>query len=254
MPVGSLGRPAAGVDVAVVDPETGRVLRRPVSTSTGACSTPARRPARSSTASGPGRFEGYYGVAGCRGRADPERLVLDRRPRLPRRRRLLLLRRSRGDWLRVDSENFAAGPVEAVLSRHPDVTVAAVYPVPDTTAGAGDQVMAAVELRPGTAFDADGFAALAGRPTRPRDQVGAPLRPPQPVAAPDRQRQGHQGLPARRRLARSRPHLVAPGRRRRPLPTADPGRPGRARRRAGCATPRLGGAPAKPRPGQPRPD
>jgi fatty-acyl-CoA synthase len=37
--------------------------------------------------------------------------------------------------------------------------------VPDTTAGAGDQVMAAVELRPGAAFDPDGFAAwLAAQP------------------------------------------------------------------------------------------
>jgi fatty-acyl-CoA synthase len=63
-----------------------------------------------------------------------------------------------GDWLRVDSENFSAGPLEAVLSRHPDVTVAAVYPVPDTGSGAGDQVMVALELVPGATFAPAPFA------------------------------------------------------------------------------------------------
>ncbi len=49
------------------------------------------------------------------------------------------------DWLRVDSENFAAAPVERILERHKDVVAAAVYPVPDSKSA--DQVMAAVELR-----------------------------------------------------------------------------------------------------------
>jgi fatty-acyl-CoA synthase len=51
------------------------------------------------------------------------------------------------DWLRVDGENFASAPIERILQRHPDVTLAAVYAVPDTVVG--DQVMAAVQLRPG---------------------------------------------------------------------------------------------------------
>jgi fatty-acyl-CoA synthase len=63
-----------------------------------------------------------------------------------------------GDWLRVDSENFAAGPVEVLLSRHPDISVLAVYPVPDTVSGAGDQVMVALETVPGRPFDPEGFA------------------------------------------------------------------------------------------------
>ena len=58
----------------------------------------------------------------------------------------------------MDSENFSAGPVESVLSRHGDLAVVAVYPVPDTVSGAGDQVMVALETVPGTAFDADAFA------------------------------------------------------------------------------------------------
>ena len=65
------------------------------------------------------------------------------------------------DWLRVDGENFAAAPVEAILTRHPDVVLASVYAVPDTAVG--DQAMAALLLRPGSTFDPAGFADfLAG--------------------------------------------------------------------------------------------
>jgi len=53
------------------------------------------------------------------------------------------------DWLRVDGENFASAPIERILQRHPDVVLAAVYAVPDPVVG--DQVMAAVQLRPGVA-------------------------------------------------------------------------------------------------------
>ncbi len=62
------------------------------------------------------------------------------------------------DWLRVDSENFASAPVEAVISRHPDVVMAAVYATPDPRTG--DEVMAALELRVGASFDAEDFAAF----------------------------------------------------------------------------------------------
>jgi fatty-acyl-CoA synthase len=60
------------------------------------------------------------------------------------------------DWLRVDSENFASAPVEAVLARHPDVIMAAVYATPDPRTG--DEVMAALELRDGKFFDPLGYA------------------------------------------------------------------------------------------------
>jgi fatty-acyl-CoA synthase len=67
------------------------------------------------------------------------------------------------DRLRVDSENFAAAPIENILSRLQGVVMAAVYPVPD--ARTGDQVMAALELAPGASFDPDAFADfLAAQP------------------------------------------------------------------------------------------
>ena len=61
------------------------------------------------------------------------------------------------DWLRVDGENFAVAPVERILLSHPDVVLAAVYSVPDVTVG--DQVMAALVLRPAAEFDAEALRA-----------------------------------------------------------------------------------------------
>ncbi|MBM3671784.1 MAG: AMP-binding protein [Actinobacteria bacterium] len=59
------------------------------------------------------------------------------------------------EWLRVDGENFAAAPVERILARHPDVVLATIYAVPDEVVG--DQVMAALELTPGSTFDPAAF-------------------------------------------------------------------------------------------------
>jgi fatty-acyl-CoA synthase len=66
------------------------------------------------------------------------------------------------DWLRVDSENFAAAPVEQILSRFPGVSAAAVYSLPDPVTG--DQVMAALEFRGGE-FDPGAFASFLGQQT-----------------------------------------------------------------------------------------
>jgi fatty-acyl-CoA synthase len=61
------------------------------------------------------------------------------------------------DWLRVDGENFASAPIERILQRHPDVILAAVFAVPDPVVG--DQVMAAVQLRPGVdSLEPEGLA------------------------------------------------------------------------------------------------
>jgi fatty-acyl-CoA synthase len=64
----------------------------------------------------------------------------------------------RDDWMRVDGENFAAAPVERILTRHPDVALAALYAVPNEIVG--DDAMAALVLRPGARFDADAFASF----------------------------------------------------------------------------------------------
>ncbi|HUF84518.1 MAG TPA: acyl-CoA synthetase, partial [Acidimicrobiia bacterium] len=60
------------------------------------------------------------------------------------------------DWIRVDGENFLAAPIEAALTRHPDVVLSSVYGVPDDEAG--DQVMAGLVLRERATFDPGAFA------------------------------------------------------------------------------------------------
>jgi fatty-acyl-CoA synthase len=76
------------------------------------------------------------------------------------------------DWIRVDGENFPAGPIEEALRDAPGVILAAVYGVPDDQAG--DQVMAGLVLRDGEQFDPIGFArwldeqAAIGPKWRPR--------------------------------------------------------------------------------------
>jgi fatty-acyl-CoA synthase len=67
------------------------------------------------------------------------------------------------DWIRVDGENFPAGPIDEALSRHPDVVLGVAYAVPDVHSG--DQVMAALVLRDGAAFDPTGFAAWLDGPS-----------------------------------------------------------------------------------------
>ncbi|MEZ5176786.1 MAG: AMP-binding protein [Acidimicrobiales bacterium] len=69
-----------------------------------------------------------------------------------------------GDWLRVDSENFATAPVERILSRFEGAAAVAVFAVPDERT-ADDQVMAALEPAPGATFDPEAFASfLAEQP------------------------------------------------------------------------------------------
>ncbi|MGK2316813.1 fatty-acid--CoA ligase FadD1 [Gordonia rhizosphera] len=50
-----------------------------------------------------------------------------------------------GDWMRVDGENLAAGPIERILLRIPEINRVAVYAVPDEHVG--DAVMAAIVLQ-----------------------------------------------------------------------------------------------------------
>jgi fatty-acyl-CoA synthase len=49
-----------------------------------------------------------------------------------------------GDWLRVDGENLATAPIERILLRHPSISEAAVFALPDRV---GDKVACAIVLR-----------------------------------------------------------------------------------------------------------
>jgi fatty-acyl-CoA synthase len=60
------------------------------------------------------------------------------------------------DWIRVDGENFPAGPIEDTLRHAPGVVASAVYGVPDDQAG--DQVMAGLVVADEATFSLTDFA------------------------------------------------------------------------------------------------
>ncbi|MFD7322781.1 AMP-binding protein [Streptomyces sp. NPDC059875] len=161
-PTGAIGRAAPGDDLAVVDPATGEECAPAVL-------APSGRLLNAAAAIGElvnrGRnpFEGYW--------RNPEAEAA----------------RLRGGWywtgdlfyrdadgflyfagraddrLRVDSENLAAAVIEQILSRWERAAGVAVYAIPDPVAG--DQVMTAIALREGAAFDPAAFQEfLAAQP------------------------------------------------------------------------------------------
>jgi fatty-acyl-CoA synthase len=80
------------------------------------------------------------------------------------------------EWLRVDGENFAAGPVEAIVLRYPSARSAAVYAVPDDPVG--DRVMIAIEVDDLDAFDVEDFDGfLAQQPDLGPKWVPSFVRP-----------------------------------------------------------------------------
>jgi fatty-acyl-CoA synthase len=83
------------------------------------------------------------------------------------------------DWLRVDGENIAAGPIERILCRHDDVALAAVYAVPNSDVG--DDCMASLILRPGVDFDAEGFARFLSE----QSDLGTKMAPRYVRVAPE---------------------------------------------------------------------
>jgi fatty-acyl-CoA synthase len=113
--------------------------------------------------SGIGRFEGYYGDDGATAERTRHGWYWTGDLAYRDEAGFFYFAGRRGDWMRVDSENLAAGPIERVLVRFGDAAAVAVYAVPDPRSG--DQVMAAVELLPGRRFDPRSFALfLASQP------------------------------------------------------------------------------------------
>ncbi len=164
---GSLGVARGDDDVAVVDPETGTELPRARFDDDGgllngdeAIGELVGRNTRSN-------FEGYYNNPEAEAERTRNGWYWSGDLAYRDDDGVFYFAGRSGDWLRVDSENFAAAPVERVLSRYPAARGVAVYAVPD--ASTGDQVMAAIELDPSESetsqqdrpeFDPVGFAAF----------------------------------------------------------------------------------------------
>ncbi|WP_326571236.1 AMP-binding protein [Actinacidiphila glaucinigra] len=156
-PPGAVGRAAPGADLAVVDPASG--AERPRALLDGAGRLLNGDEAIGELVNrGPSRFEGYW--------RNPEAVAARTRDGWYWTGDLFF-RDTEGwfhfagradDRVRVDGENLAAAVVENVLARFPAAAAVAVYAVPDPVSG--DQVMAALALREGSAFDPGAFAAF----------------------------------------------------------------------------------------------
>lgn len=153
---GPLGVAPPGTDIAVVDPATGEECPPARFDHAGALLNPEEAIGEIVGRDGAGRFEGYYN--------DPEAEAARRRNGwywsgdLAYRDDdgVFYFAGRTGDWLRVDSENFTAAPIERILARAEGVAGVAVYPVPDVRSA--DQVMAAVEMAPGATFEPVAFS------------------------------------------------------------------------------------------------
>jgi acyl-CoA synthetase (AMP-forming)/AMP-acid ligase II len=161
MPPGALGR--GGDGVAVLDPETGKERPPARFDSDGRLLNPDEAIGELVNRLGAAGFEGYWNNDEANTARVHDGIYWTGDLAYRDEQGYFYFAGRDYDWLRVDGENFAAAPVERILARHPDVVLAAVYAVPDPDVG--DRVMAALQLRPGTAFDPEGFAAfLASQP------------------------------------------------------------------------------------------
>ncbi|MGI8334153.1 AMP-binding protein [Actinomadura scrupuli] len=175
-PPDALGLPQQGVEVAILDPASGAECPRARFDEAGGLLNPGEAVGEIVGLNVAGTFEGYYNNA----EAESRRV----RPRFPAapagpgpapeaegegvywsgdlgyrdEAGYFYFAGRDSDWLRVDSENFAAAPVERILSRWAPVVMCAVYPVPDPRTG--DQVMAALEID--GEFDPGAFAEFLG--------------------------------------------------------------------------------------------
>jgi fatty-acyl-CoA synthase len=152
-PPGSVG--LAGPEIRVVA-EDGTPLPPATFDDAGALVDPVACVGEIVNTSGVGVFEGYYNNPEANERATRNGWYWSGDLGYLDAEGYLYFAGRTADWIRVDGENFPAGPIEVVLARHPDVLVAAAYGVPDPEAG--DRVMATLVLRDGAELDPVAFA------------------------------------------------------------------------------------------------
>ncbi|HEX4541386.1 MAG TPA: AMP-binding protein [Acidimicrobiales bacterium] len=154
MPQGAMGR--VGEAVKVVDEEGGFRPAARFDTS-GRLVNAEECVGEIVSTAGSGPFEGYYNNADANARATRRGWYWSGDLGYVDDEGYLYFAGRTAEWIRVDGENFPAGPIESALSRHPDVVVAAAYGVPDEQAG--DQVMACLVLREGARAEGAAIAA-----------------------------------------------------------------------------------------------
>ncbi len=141
-PVGALGQPFP--DVKVLDPATSEECPAAVVDEHGQVTNLEQCVGELVNVTGTGQFAGYY--------QDEEATVARMRGGMYWSGDLayrdadgfVYYAGRTADWLRVDGENLAAGPVERILLRHPAINQVSAYAVPDPHAG--DRLVVALVL------------------------------------------------------------------------------------------------------------
>ncbi len=153
-PTGALGRPTD--DVVIVDPATMAECPPARFDVSGGLRNGGEAIGEIVNRSGIGGFEGYYGDEEASAQRTRNGWYWTGDLAYRDEEGFFYFAGRGGDWMRVDSENLTAGPIERVLVRYGPAAAIAVHAVPDPRTG--DQVMAVVELLPGRQFDPDSFA------------------------------------------------------------------------------------------------
>jgi fatty-acyl-CoA synthase len=159
LPREALGVPLRGLDVAVVDAETGEERERARFDADG-------RMLNASAATGEivgrnalERFEGYYKNPEAESARSRDGWYWTGDLGYRDKEGVFYFAGRTVDWLRVDGENFAAAPLERILTRYPAIRGVAVVGVPDERT-VDDQVMAVLEMADPGAFDPGDFDAF----------------------------------------------------------------------------------------------
>jgi fatty-acyl-CoA synthase len=158
-PADVLGVPAPGLDVVVVDPETGKECPPALFDPNGGLLNAQEAVGELVGRNSLDRFEGYYNNAEATAARTRGGWYWSGDLAYRDEAGVFHFAGRTSDWLRVDGENFAAAPVERVLGRFPGVSGVAVVAVPDDST-LDDQVLAVLELRPTAVFDPGAFDAF----------------------------------------------------------------------------------------------
>jgi fatty-acyl-CoA synthase len=139
-PPGSLGQPFP--DVAVLDPATGEECPSATYDDNGQVTNLDACVGELVNTQGMGQFAGYYNDQAATAERMRGGMYWSGDLAYRDAAGWVYYAGRTADWLRVDGENLAAAPVERILLRHPAVSEAAVYAVPDPRVG--DQLVAAI--------------------------------------------------------------------------------------------------------------
>jgi fatty-acyl-CoA synthase len=164
MPPDALGRAQEGIDAAVADPETGAICAVATFDAQGRMTNAQEAIGEIVGRNVLDRFEGYYNNPEANAERSRNGWFWTGDLGYVDEDGFFFFAGRQGDWLRVDSENFATAPIERIIGRFDGLAAAAVYAVPDERT-ADDQVMASLELEAGASFDPVAFEAfLAEQP------------------------------------------------------------------------------------------